>query len=513
MKLRTLSVLRPTTAVLIILATLATAQNFCWDHPNPLKPRKRVAVDCLSGSPAAPPAAKRTVERRDQLSYNGSDYFQIDFTCGADSALCLKARNAFKKAGEIISGVVLFSEPINVNASFFHFCQQINDCGNNNFITLVPSAPPLPCPPSVLRNFLSPWNFLYFHVANMYLEVYIDLHHFHFQHEESHYLLLYIGGSYPARTVPIQDSDGIGRFYPQGLVKQLNLKNPPKYGLYDITSMFNADAPFYFTEDGQITNTQSDFLFVILHEFMHGLGFYSNWNDYINQVPQALTPDVTPLDTGDPTVNINPYAQMTFAGFYESVFDRYMVTLPDLTYTSQITRALNAFNGGIGTKYAGFDVFFSYLVKSPQYQKAQQMYKTSVTAYDLGFLPANGTTFQDAIILETSLNPFSEGSSISHVDYRHYTNTSDFLMRYMQDRGVTLQDAVTRGGGGPIGPRLLQVLESLGYATINNPNPSRNVTTVPYSTSSATALRLTALETWGKLGVALGVVAVLGGWF
>ncbi|RUS28577.1 hypothetical protein BC938DRAFT_481716 [Jimgerdemannia flammicorona] len=457
MKLRTLSVLRPTTAVLIILATLATAQNFCWDHPNPLKPRKRVAVDCLSGSPAAPPAAKRTVERRDQLSYNGSDYFQIDFTCGADSALCLKARNAFKKAGEIISGVVLFSEPINVNASFFHFCQQINDCGNNNFITL--------------------------------------------------------GGSYPARTVPIQDSDGIGRFYPQGLVKQLNLKNPPKYGLYDITSMFNADAPFYFTEDGQITNTQSDFLFVILHEFMHGLGFYSNWNDYINQVPQALTPDVTPLDTGDPTVNINPYAQMTFAGFYESVFDRYMVTLPDLTYTSQITRALNAFNGGIGTKYAGFDVFFSYLVKSPQYQKAQQMYKTSVTAYDLGFLPANGTTFQDAIILETSLNPFSEGSSISHVDYRHYTNTSDFLMRYMQDRGVTLQDAVTRGGGGPIGPRLLQVLESLGYATINNPNPWRNVTTVPYSTSSATALRLTALETWGKLGVALGVVAVLGGWF
>lgn len=44
----------------------------------------------------------------------------------------------------------------------------------------------------------------------------------------------------------MQDSDGIGRYYPQALVKQLNVTTHPQYGPYDITSMFNADAPFWY---------------------------------------------------------------------------------------------------------------------------------------------------------------------------------------------------------------------------------------------------------------------------
>lgn len=247
---------------------------------------------------------------------------------------------------------------------------------------------------------------------------------------------------------------------------------------------------------------------------MHGLGFISNWNDYINQTPQALTPDITPLDTGDPSVQISPNNSVTFQGFYESAFDRYMVTLPNLTPTSQFTRVLNAFNGGIGTKYAAYNVFFQYFVTSPQYVTALQMYNISTTGQSLGFLPQNSTSLADAIVLETTLSPFAEGSSISHVDYNTYTNTSDFLMRYMQDRGITLEEAVARGGGGPIGPRLLRVLESLGYATVNNPNPDRNVTTIPNNKVSeptvGAASRNRALEAWGKLGVVLGVVIVLG---
>lgn len=239
---------------------------------------------------------------------------------------------------------------------------------------------------------------------------------------------------------------------------------------------------------------------------MHGLGFYSNWNDYINQTPQALTPDVTQYDTGAvESITQNSY---TFSGFYESAFDKYMVVLPKLTSTTATTKSLDEFNGGIGTQYSDFTTYFLDFVQSPQYQLALQMYQICTTARDLGFMPANGSTADDVLVLETSLNPFAEGSSISHVDYNTYTNTSDFLMRYLQDRGVTLSQAIARGGGGPIGPRLIRVLESLGYSTINNPNVTKTVTSISTGTSiisAATTVSVIGVDA-ARIWIWLGLV-------
>ncbi|RUS30172.1 hypothetical protein BC938DRAFT_479770 [Jimgerdemannia flammicorona] len=461
MKPRITTIFLPIIAALV-LAAFTSAEQICYDHPNPMNPLQREKVPCEL-VPADTVSRRdynhRVHNRRDQLSYNGSDSFQITFTCRANATVCAKAKNAFQQAGTIITGVLKLSVPIIVNATFYSFCKESNDCGTANFITL--------------------------------------------------------GGSYPARTMVILDDDGLNRYYPQALVKQLNLKSHPTYGPYDITSVFNADAPFFFEEDGTITAVQSDFLFVILHEFMHGLGFYSNWNDYINQVPQALTPDVTPLDTRDPSQFIDLLASVTFSGFYESVFDRYMVLLPSLTPTTQLTRTLNGFAGGIGAKFSGYDTFFTQFIASPQYQTAVSMFKTSITSYDLGFMPTNGSTLADVFVLETSLNPFAEGSSISHADYKTYTNTSDFLMRYMEDRGVTIRDAVNRGGGGPIGPKLIRVLETLGYATISQPNPDRNTGTFTGTNASTTSSGNTAARPGGPgrlwaVVVAAVVVLVFG---
>ncbi|RUP47551.1 LOW QUALITY PROTEIN: hypothetical protein BC936DRAFT_145596 [Jimgerdemannia flammicorona] len=509
MKPRITTIFLPIIAALV-LAAFTSAEQICYDHPNPMNPLQREKVPCEL-VPADTVSRRdynhRVHNRRDQLSYNGSDSFQITFTCRANATVCAKAKNAFQQAGTIITGVLKLSVPIIVNATFYSFCKESNDCGTANFITL---------------------------------EYHLDVPH----------KILIPGGSYPARTMVILDDDGLNRYYPQALVKQLNLKSHPTYGPYDITSVFNADAPFFFEyiccgvrfvrfdcvavfglldvrpvlivhinpttqEDGTITAVQSDFLFVILHEFMHGLGFYSNWNDYINQVPQALTPDVTPLDTRDPSQFIDLLASVTFSGFYESVFDRYMVLLPSLTPTTQLTRTLNGFAGGIGAKFSGYDTFFTQFIASPQYQTAVSMFKTSITSYDLGFMPTNGSTLADVFVLETSLNPFAEGSSISHADYKTYTNTSDFLMRYMEDRGVTIRDAVNRGGGGPIGPKLIRVLETLGYATISQPNPDRNTGTFTGTNASTTTSGNTAARPGGPgrlwaVVVAAVVVLVFG---
>ena len=92
---------------------------------------------------------------------------------------------------------------------------------------------------------------------------------------------------------------------------------------------------------------------------------------------------------------------------------------------------------------------------------------SATTHFSLGFLvlPNNANNANEAIILETTLNPFKTGSSLGHVDFKTYVNTSDFLMTYKQDSGMTLDDYMSIGGnytGGPIGPKLRQILATMG---------------------------------------------------
>lgn len=214
---------------------------------------------------------------------------------------------------------------------------------------------------------------------------------------------------------------------------------------------------------------------------MHGLGFYSSWNDYLDFTPTSLTPDLTQFDTNlaSPAIINGP---VTFNGFYESAFDRHLVFLPNLTFTTTLTKQLDTFDGGIGTKYTDIDSYYTAFLTSVQFQQGIQMMQICTTARNLGFMPYNGSTIDDVLILETSMKPFLEGSSISHVDLTTYSQTSDFLMAYLQQPGFTLQQAIARGGGGPIGPRLLRVLSSLGYATSDNPNPNKTIANIPTGT-------------------------------
>ncbi|KAI8394091.1 uncharacterized protein BYT42DRAFT_30326 [Radiomyces spectabilis] len=55
-----------------------------------------------------------------------------------------------------------------------------------------------------------------------------------------------LGGSSTTRSIPLLSDDGMLRMHPQALVKQFGLNRHPTFAPYDIQSLFNADAPFWF---------------------------------------------------------------------------------------------------------------------------------------------------------------------------------------------------------------------------------------------------------------------------
>nr|CAG8515322.1 1896_t:CDS:2 [Entrophospora candida] len=266
----------------------------------------------------------------------------------------------------------------------------------------------------------------------------------------------------------ILDDDGIQRLYPQALVKQFNYETHPEYGQFDIIALFNSDAAWWFSSSpsAPINSTQYDFLYTLVHELFHGLGFGSSWDEHYSGIltpvpgPNPLTANGSSTSTSV-DLNDNDYIK-----FYEWAFDKYIKLLKDGTNLTTYAQEINKFFTGEYTNITGSQ-FEPKFKGSPQYNIAKNMDLLAVTANSLGFIPTiNFTNVNDsAVILETSLIPYRSGSSISHVDKKLYANTSDFLMKYDSETGVSLDQLVSRGGnysGGPIGPKLKLVMETLG---------------------------------------------------
>ncbi|CAJ0746527.1 9281_t:CDS:2 [Entrophospora sp. SA101] len=181
----------------------------------------------------------------------------------------------------------------------------------------------------------------------------------------------------------------------------------------------------------------------------------------------------------------DPNAPLVFLGFIESAFDKYMINIPKGTRISASTDQLNKFSGkpipiNTGLPFKNQDDFVNAFTSSPNYKLAQNMLTLSTTPNSLGFLPHDTNKADDSIVLETSLTPFQPGSSVSHVDYKTYNNTSDFLMKFLADRGTDLNTLITIRSANKtdqndlrlaISPKLILLLETLGYTTPNHPNP------------------------------------------
>ncbi|ORX88400.1 hypothetical protein K493DRAFT_341321 [Basidiobolus meristosporus CBS 931.73] len=396
--------------------------QLCYDILKPWIKNSRVRVDCALVETTKGLKGDRVISAGLEATN-----MNLNFYCTADKAQCNKVQAAFDTAFKLISNVVVLKEPLTVNASFVHFCEEYGECNAQYRILGRPSnsTGDFECRDSQVQT----------------------------------------GSAGPARTIVLTDEDGRKRSFPQALLKQKGLTKHPKFSPYDIVATFNADVDFWFEGDGMIKSTQSDFLFVIIHELIHGLGFSSAWMDYINDMPQYLTPNILISNSSDLYV---------FAGFVENVFDKFLVEYPSLRPLSEVTDVLNTFASGPGTVFHHEEEFSKTFSSSTQSKEATRMLHLSTTGKTLAFFPKNTTGSNTPIILETSLNPYVQGSSISHFDFKTYSNTADFLMRYMEDRGVSLRTSIERTGtyiGGPVGPQLGLVLQSLGYSINPNPKP------------------------------------------
>nr|CAG8585595.1 11661_t:CDS:2 [Entrophospora candida] len=336
----------------------------------------------------------------------GDNMFDIRFACGAqDQVLCDKARKGFEAVGKVISASIILKSKIVMSAKIAPFDD-----------------------PRIL------------------------------------------GAAGPSRVMPLSDpTDNIKRLYPQALVKQFSLTNAPQFGDIDIDAQFNSGANFWFDGDPPITASQPNFHTVVLHEMFHGMGFFSGYRDWMNVLANnspVLDPVVTPMPT---FLNENP---IVFGEFVETIFDKQVRILTENNKT--LTNLTAEFNTYITPKTTFTDPndFITKFKASQAYTSGKTFLQTAQTPKSLLFVPtAAKANVPEGGFLETTIS-YQRGSSISHLDQKTYTNTPDFLMRHSLEPGVTTDKLIQLGGnysGGAIGPLLLDIMSSIGYATVDNP--------------------------------------------
>lgn len=161
-----------------------------------------------------------------------------------------------------------------------------------------------------------------------------------------------------------------------------------------------------------------------------------------------LEPFATPMSLA--TMNQDPIKNFDqpfpFWGFIEYPFDKLVYT--ENTSLTSLGQKLNQF-GQSNTLFRNALDFANAWYTSDAYPVASQLYHQMVTTRDLWI-----QTDDTRLWLESSLNPFSPGSSLSHLD-SSYENTTEFLMIYRARRGLTAHNI--------IGPDLQRVMAILGY--------------------------------------------------
>jgi hypothetical protein len=427
--------IRPIAVILLAwikFMVLIVGAEYCFD-PNILDPRGGKVVNCALVTDLKSLLRNQRYIKSSAIlsSKQNVNMFETTLHCTSTEEICTKVKAAFDSAGEILSSTINFVEKIKVNVTFTPLCEKEKG---------------------------------------------------HCEEDDDEIL----GSAGPIRFHPMIDDDDIVRLYPQSLVKQFQYHTHLEYSQYDIGAIFNSDAKYWFGGEVNIEKNQFDFLYIILHELIHGLGFGSSWDQYYVGL---ITPPIINNFNG---VNINVESNNNdddynnnkgkSIKFVEWAFDKYVILMENKTKISSVTQELNEFfdqkpvdNVKINTQ-RDFEINFH---NSKQFNIAKQMFGLAQTPNTIGFLSKGkddnnninnskekkDDLNSDVVILETSFNPFRVASSISHIDNSLYSNTEDFLMRPVIMNGVTLQQEIINGGnysGGPIGPKLKQILETLG---------------------------------------------------
>ena len=245
--------------------------------------------------------------------------------------------------------------------------------------------------------------------------------------------------------------------YPQAVLKQGRYKSQPPFVEADVLLDFNAKSHWYFGDgnDLQLPNGTVDFccifeliLVTAVHELIHGLGFSSNLYDYqslMNRPIPYLAPSLVETEGGK--VYFSPI----------TAFD-------GLIFSSYSARQLGADLSTLPARKGTRAEFLEKIESNPTaIAAAQNLYRTAVSGSAM--LQLSGYTH---LGLYTP-REFSPGTSIVHVD-KTLMNTKEFLMTPFNNNNETLKTIMVRNGHEyVIGPKLMSVMEQIGYATVNKP--------------------------------------------
>ncbi|CAO3639543.1 unnamed protein product [Cunninghamella blakesleeana] len=416
--------------LLLLLLSLSTitCSIVCIEHNNPLlvslKHQPTKLCDTLS----------TTLEKKSTSITNSTSKNQMyyDLHCLDNNATCDSVHQTLDTAIKLTLKTIQLEQPLYLNISFFSFCDQFNQCllsDNNN---------------------------------------------------NSNNKEVSIGQAFPSVSyLMIDTSDNTTRVYPQAILKQFShLDSKPQWYKYDIIAQFNSDINWFFEgNDGSIDSTQTDLLRSMLHELVHGLGFCSSWSDdlyqkfqpYVNDLPPFLTPLLL-----NPPQQVKKFhdqetekGNQPFWGFVEYPFDKFLQY--QTINLSIVTNLLDNWENANVLFKTIYDMINGW-VSNDLNLYAQSVYQGSTTAREIVFkLPHHN---ESLFTMETSLIPFTPGSSLSHVDFLNYHNGPDYLMTYLSKPGISVKELTQKfDSPNPISPKLLHVLAALGYRI----QPSMNI--------------------------------------
>jgi len=391
--------------LVIVFLTSPSASYECFDPKSPFEATNLKACSAQSDAYSKLTSGQQ-FRNWDYTNHNATknNAFELSFACDPtmDKQTCNKARQGFIEAGALLSKIYKFPQKIKVAAEFADLCKTEGGCTPTSTI---------------------------------------------------------VGSAAPARFFSMRGEDGAIRLYPQILTKFAKPAGQVPFDTHDIIASFNSKlAPhFFFPGDTNIKPDQVDFVFVVAHEFHHGLGFLSFWE------PSGVDNVVTPLLLLDQSNKLR---------VREAIFDQFVIRTVDgkpLTeFTAEFEKAID------GQTFTTNAALASIIEKVA----ADNLITTTtdyVTPDAIGFLPKGKTNIIDAVILETTLVPFAIGSTGSHVDFKTYSNSPDWLMIFRVIVGKTFQQIDKDNGAATpdtiVGPNIKAIMESIGIPTRDKPHP------------------------------------------
>jgi len=285
--------------------------------------------------------------------------------------------------------------------------------------------------------------------------------------------------SFPAKAVDPEDGDTDIYLYPQALLRQLDIVSDyPDFNEYDIIAEFNSDVNWYFDKedednDGRIDDDQHDFLYVAIHELVHGLGFISSWRTLLDLDFHYLTPRAKQ--------GIARNEDIVLGWYQMQIFDKYIQLNKTGAYLKDMGKKIMLYeNSGNMIKQ---DEWLEGFHKSESGQVAQEVYDLATS--DKNVFSIMSIDNDLVTYLQTIKKKFVAGTCMGHLDNDEYTNKPDFLLRPYVPKGEDIDDLIEKGSFSYLseeeksrkelwhktafGPHLIAIMETIGWPTKYHP--------------------------------------------